>query len=215
MQKRILITLPRSDEVTEYLYTFSVPIIDFCKKKSITLNKLEGPDATKKNFEKIFSKINFKMILFNGHGSVNSITGHKEEPLIQASINEQLLKNKITYARSCWAVSGVGQQAMKENKFGCFIGYKLPFMFYADSTRATNPIKDHITRIFFDTSNLVPLAFLKNLTAKDAQENSRRAMLKAMNKALKKRDKDSYAIATALWNNYSCQVLLGNPEAKL
>ncbi|GBE20043.1 hypothetical protein BMS3Abin17_00775 [archaeon BMS3Abin17] len=35
MEKGLLITLPRSDDATEYLSNFSKPIIDVCSKNSI------------------------------------------------------------------------------------------------------------------------------------------------------------------------------------
>ncbi|MCF7910333.1 hypothetical protein K9L16_01520 [Candidatus Pacearchaeota archaeon] len=215
MKKRLLITLPRSDDVTEYLYVFSNPIIKTCYEKSIPIKKLEDTKVTKKNFENLLRKINFKMIVFNGHGSPDCITGYKEEPIIQVNDNEQLLRERITYARSCWVVLGVGKQSMRNNKKGCFIGYKIPFMFLMDSTRATNPIKDKIAKVFFNTSNFVPLGILKGLTGKEANENSKKAMLKEINKALRKKDKDSKAIAETLWNNYLGQELVGNPGAKL
>ncbi len=213
MEKRILITLPRSDDVTEYLSVFSSPIIDACSNKSIRLTKLEKPNKT--NFENILSKLNHKMIIFNGHGSPNIISGHKNRSIIINGSNEFLLTNRITYARSCWASSGVGESSMKKNESGCFIGYKIPFMFLIDSTRATNPIKDHIAKIFFDTSNIIPLKFIKGNSALRAHEDSKKAMLKAINKILRKKDKDSQAIAETLWNNHSGQELLGNPHAKL
>jgi len=40
MRKGILITLPKSDEVTEYLSVFSKPIIDVCSKKSIEIKSI-------------------------------------------------------------------------------------------------------------------------------------------------------------------------------
>jgi ABC-type proline/glycine betaine transport system substrate-binding protein len=43
------------------------------------------------------------MVVFNGHGSDDTISGHGGEPIIQAGVNDSLLKGRITYARSCWA----------------------------------------------------------------------------------------------------------------
>lgn len=213
MNKGILITLPRSDDVTEYLAAFSYPIIQLCSEKSISLKRIEGKEVTKSNFEKILKKIDYKMIIFNGHGSPEAITGHKGEPLIITGQNEQLLKERITYARSCWAVLGVGIKSMEKNSSGCFIGYKIPFMFLFDSTRISNPIKDNIAKIFFETSNIVPITLIKGNTAKEAHDNSKKSMLKSIKKSLK--DKESEAIAGVLWNNYMGQTLVGNSEARI
>lgn len=213
MKRGVLITLPRSDDVTEYLYAFSSPIIQLCLDKLIQIKKIENSEANKNNFEKVLKKLDYNFIVFNGHGSQNCITGHKEEPLIIVGKNEQILKNRITYARSCWAAAGVGKESMKNNSFGCFIGYKIPFMFLFDSTRISNPVKDNTAKIFFDTSNIVPFSLIKGNSGQEAHENSKKAMLKAINKALK--NKDSEAIAQVLWNNYMGQSLVGNKEAKI
>jgi len=213
MKKGILITLPRSDDVTEYLSIFSKPILELSIKKSVRIKSLKGEEVNKVNFETILKKLDYSMLVFNGHGSPNFICGHKNEKLIELGKNENLLTGRITYARSCWAVVGLGRTLV--DKKGCFIGYKIPFMFLMDSTWATNPIKDNIAKIFFDTSNKVPLALIKGHTTFEAHENSRKSMLKAIKKALRNKDKDSEAIAGILWNNYFGQEIIGDYEAKL
>jgi len=83
-------------------------------------------------------------------------------------------------------------------------------MFIINKNKITNPIKDNKAKIFFDTSDLVVLSLLKGHTVKDSNENSKKSMLKAINKNLLKEDKDSQAIAQTLWNNYSGQKAIGN-----
>lgn len=212
MRKGILITLPKSDEVTTYLSIFSKPIIDACFQKSINFKLLNNHEANKKNFELVLSKLNYKMVFFNGHGSANSICGYKNEELVRLGKNESILRERIIYARSCWSVSGLGRSCMKDSKEGCFIGYRIPFMFLINKTWIGNPIKDKTAKIFFETSNNVPLGFIKGHSAIESHENSKRSMLKAIKKLLRNKDKDSEAIAEILWNNYDGQVLLGNSK---
>ncbi|MBU4070237.1 MAG: hypothetical protein KJ646_04610 [Nanoarchaeota archaeon] len=104
---------------------------------------------------------------------------------------------------------------MKEDNKGCFIGYKIPFMFLIDKTWIANPFKDKIAEIFFKTSNKVPLSIIKGNSTNDAHENSKKSMLKAIKKRLRFGDKDSGAIAEILWNNYLGQEIVGNKFAKL
>jgi len=215
MRKGIIMTLPQSDEVTEYLKVFSNPIIEACSKFGIKLKALKKNKATKEEFERNLKTLNYKMVVFNGHGDVNCITGHKNKEIIKVGDNEEILCDKITYARSCWAASGVGESCMRKNVSGCFIGYNIPFMFLHDATRGTNPLKDKIAGIFFETTNRVPIGIIKGQTSKQADENSKNSMLKAIKKSLIKEDKDSQAIAEILWNNYSGQVLIGNSGAML
>jgi len=213
MNKGILITLPQSDDVTEYLAAFSNSLIFEIEKLDIKTKVLRKSEANRYNFEKILKSLNYNFIFFNGHGDINCITGHKQEEIIKVGQNEEILQGRIIYARSCWAAEGVGNAVVEKNNNSCFIGYNIPFMFLIDITRATNPIKDHIAEIFFNTTNLIPLLLAKGKKTNEANESSKNAMLKAIKKALLKKDKDSETIAEILWNNYSGQVLLGNSEA--
>lgn len=203
-------TLPTSDDVTEYLSIFSKQIVLECAKSNIEIKTIIKEKVTRKNVEKAIKKLDYKMLIFNGHGSLRTIQGHKNEDLIIVDENNDLLKNRITYARTCWAVMVLGEKSMKQSKEGCFIGYKIPFMFIIDKTWAGNPIKDKRAKIFFETSNLVPIGIIKGNTAKEANENSKKSMLKAINKLLMKRDRDSDVIAQTLWNNYVGQEIVGN-----
>jgi len=205
-------TLPQYEDVTEYLAVFSKPIIDECQKRNLKFRLLKKEKANRREFE-FAPEYNF--VVLNGHGSEDFITGHKDEKIIAKGENEKILFNRIVYARSCWAGAGLGKcYELKENK-GCFIGYNIPFMFLIDVTWATNPSKDKIAKIFFDTSNSVAIGLIKGKTAKESNENSRKSMLKAIKKSIIKNDDNSRAIAEILWNNYSGQVLFGNMEAKI
>jgi len=200
MKSGIIITLPQSDDVTEYLTIFSKDIINACNTKEIKIFKLHRENANRKNFEKSISSYDYSFIILNGHGGDNCVTGHKEEEILIKGDNDWLMVGRIVYARSCYAGAGLGNY-FKENS-GCFIGYELPFMFLSDKT-------DNIARIFFDTSNRVPIGLINGQTTKVANDNSKKSMLKAIKKALIKGDKDSQNIAAILWNNYEGQVLIG------
>jgi len=213
MDTHIVITLPRWDDITEYLSSFSKEIVDSCKNKQIRITTVEKERVTRKGFISSIRK-NTKMFIFNGHGAPNCICGHKDEELISLGVNDYLLKDKITYARSCWSFSELGQVCVGK-KSGCFIGYILPFQFVVEEKWVSNPLKDNTARVFFETSNLVPLGLIKGNTAINSNENSKRSMLKAMNKILKYKEKGNRAILEALWNNYYSQKLVGNGEMTL
>lgn len=213
MSVHVVMTLPKWDDVTEYLSAFSKNIYDKCKKSQILITSIEKEKVTKKTFQSSIRK-NTKMLILNGHGSPDSICGHKNEKIILLGVNETLLNDKITYARSCWAFSKLGQVCLNK-KDKCFIGYNLPFQFIIQEKWVTNPIKDNTAKIFFDTSNLVPLGLIKGSTAGKANENSKKSMLKVMNKILKNKRKGDKAIFRALWNNYDSQKIVGNEDLKL
>lgn len=214
MEKGLIITLPNYDDTTEYLFQFSKQIKKEAENKGIDLKSLEGKKATRKEFEKIVKKLDYKMLVFNGHGSEDGIKGHKEE-IVKVGKNENLLKERIVYARSCHAAIGLGRECTKSTKDGCFIGYDRPFQFLIDLKWTTNPLKDNIAKLFLEPSNLVPVSIIKGNSASDANENSKRNMLKNIKKILRNPDAQAFKIAEVLWSNYEGQVLCGNAEAKL
>lgn len=215
MNKGIIITLPRYDYVTEYISDASEDIIKEAEKRNIKVKSLPDKNATRKNFESALKKLDFKMVIFNGHGSEDAIYGHKDEIIVKCGTNADLLTERLIYARSCDAAVILGEECMKNTKDGCFIGYKLPFMLYIDSKRISNPHKDAIAPLFLGPSNLVPISLIKGNTAFQAHENSKKQILKNINKLLRKGDDESFWLAGALWNNYTGQVIIGNNSSIL
>ncbi len=215
MNKGILITLPRHDDVTEYLSAFSKEIEQEAFEKDIKLKKLKDEEAVKNIFEKSLEKLNYSMIIFNGHGTENSIKGYKDEIIVATELNENLLKERIVYARSCHAASILGKSVTIETTNGCFIGYIVPFKFWADTLYAYNPLNDNLARMFLEPSNLVPISLIKGHNTKEASQNSKRQIIKNIKKILRTKTNESAFIVEDLWNNYEGQVLLGNPSATL
>ncbi len=215
MNKGIIITLPRHEYVTDYLSISSESVIKEANKRSIKVKELKDERANEKDFEAVVKKLDYKMVVFNGHGSEDAISGHKNKPIIKSGVNDSLLKGRITYARSCWAGRVLGKKCMENDKEGCFIGYELPFMFYIDNRWSSNPHKDSIAPIFLGPSNLIPISLIKGNAALQAHENGKKQTLKTINKILKIGGNEAFLFAEKLWNNYSGQVIFGNGEAKL
>jgi hypothetical protein len=212
MKKGILMTLPRHDDVTEYLSQFSQQIEDLANEKGIEIKSLRDKEAVKVVFEKIIRSQDYKMIVLNGHGSEDHINGYKET-IIQAGMNDAIIRDRIVYARSCNAAVILGVKCTENSKEGCFIGYDRPFQFYVDIRWTGNPIKDNTARLFLESSNLVPISLIKGNSANYANENSKKQMLKNIRKIILNPDEESFKIAEALWNNYEGQVILGNEDA--
>lgn len=215
MNKGIIITLPRHEYTVDYLAISSKNIIQEAAKRSINVKELREKSANRNDFETFIKSLDYKMVVFNGHGSEDIISGHKDTPIVQAGVNDSLLKGRITYARSCFAGCVLGEKCMKNDKEGCFIGYKLPFMFYIDDRWRSNPHKDNVAPIFLEPSNLVPISLIKGNTTLQAHEKSRKQTLKTIDKILREGGKEAFLFAEKLWNNYTGQVLIGNEDAIL
>jgi|SRR3989344_3590285 len=214
MRRGIILTLPRYDVVTEYLSVFSQEIEIEAEKKGIFLKPLKEEKVNREEFEKVINKLGCNFIVFNGHGSGDSLKGDKDKVLVKLGENDSILKNRLVYARSCEAASILGRESVK-NSNGCFIGYNLPFEFYFDPEWSGNPIKDNFARPFLESSNLVPISLIKGNSALEAHERARKQMLKNIKKIIRSKTQEAFSIAESLWNNYLGQVILGNQEATL
>jgi hypothetical protein len=215
MEKGLLITLPRHDDVTEYFTKFSVYIEEEAVIRGINIKKLKDKEANKKDFEKVLSKLDYNFIVFNGHGSETTIKGYNDKIIIESGVNDLILNDRIVYARSCHAGAILGKDCVKNSKEGCFIGYKVPFRFWVDPLSFYNPLNDNVARFFLEPSNLVPISLIKGNSAKDAHENSKKQILKNIDKIIKSKRDDSLTLAEDLWNNYAGQVLIGNELASI
>lgn len=215
MNKSIIITLPRHEYAVEYLSVFSKSIVQEARNRGFKVKELKDKSANREELEAFIQNFNYKLIVFNGHGSETTITGYKDIPLVQVGLNESLLKGRITYARSCWAGCILGKESMNNDQEGCFIGYTLPFMFYIDERWRSNPSKDTVAPLFLEPSNLVPISLIKGNITLHAHENSKRQILKTIKKVLREGSEEAFLFAEKLWNNYTGQVLIGNSSAAL
>ena len=135
--------------------------------KGFLVFELPGAKANKSDFESYLNKQNIRFVMFNGHGAPDLITGYKKEVILQAGKNDNLLKGKVAYARSCYSLSILGESCVTAGADG-FVGSELPFMFVSDPTRGAHPLKDELAKLP-DPGKL--LAEKADLLAKARQNN--------------------------------------------
>lgn len=215
MQKGMIITLPDYDDATSYLSYFSKFIIEEAEQKNFKIKIIDSSELNAGSFSQIVRKLDYNFIMINGHGSEDSIFGYKSNILIKADGNADILKEKVTYARSCNAGSILGENCVKNSKKGCFIGYTLPFIFYIDNRWSTKPNNDNIAKLFLLPSNAIAISLIKGNVTLEAHENSKKQILKNIKRLLENKGTDSYRFAEAPWNNYIGQVILGDVSATL
>ena len=212
MEKGLLITRPNYDDVTEYLSIYSKKIISKAKEKGLNVFDLKGSSINMETFNDILKKLDYNFIVFNCHGNPETIFGHKNSTLIKLGQNNNTLFGRIIYARSCDVGQKLGK-SMKEDKKGCFIGYKFKFKFCIDETRISSPQSDNTAKIFLNPSNMIPKSLIKGNSAIEAQDKSKKQIAKNMKKIIQKGGPRSYL--EVLWNNLSGMVLYGNENAKI
>jgi hypothetical protein len=114
MSRILVVTNPCDDRVTEYLDTWSEKAINLAKAQPDTfVYELRDKKANQAEFIKVVEEKQPRLILFNGHGNHDFITGFGQEILIRCGENEHYLKNAIIHAMSCNAGKTLGPACIK------------------------------------------------------------------------------------------------------
>ena len=211
----LLITRPDHDPATKYLSVWSEKIIQEAKDKKHTIFDLPGKSASKKELTTRISKLNPTLVVLNGHGDDDLITGQNNEVLVKAGENEELLQKRVTYAVSCRCGKKLGSKVVK-TKGTAFIGYDDDFVFSSDRRCLSRPLEDKRAKPFMEASNHVAISLLKGHSAKEASERSKK-MFGAESQSLLSSSSDPDALQDArfLWWNMNHQVCLGEEDQKV
>ena len=212
MSQRLLVTRPEHDDTTTYLSHYAKLVIKYAKEKGVLVTDFKSGMVKKEIIGKFIEKQQPRLIFFNGHGGKDCIEGEKGEIIIKENENDELLKKKITYARSCFVAVSLGKKCSAFGKGTCFIGYEFPFQFWFDETRTTNPIKDKIASLYLEPSNELVNYLIKGNLTKTAFDKSRELMVKNMNKILKENEPGALERFKALWMNHEGQKIYGDGD---
>jgi len=213
MSKKILVTRPEHDVTTKYLSSYAKLVIKYAQEKGIFVKDFEQGNIKKQEIEMFIQKQNPKLIFLNGHGDVNCIEGDKSEIIIRQDENDEILKGKITYARSCYVASSLGKKCGEMGLSTCFIGYKFPFQFWIDETRSGNPLKDKTAELYLLPSNKLVEYLIKGNKIGIAFEKSKKLMVENMRKIKNEEEPGALERFKALWINYEGQEIYGDEEA--
>lgn len=215
MNKTLLITRPDHDITTRYLRVWSNHIIKIADEKNIKILDLDSKKANKKELESRIEKIEPSLIIFNGHGSDDCITGYENEILVQAGNNEKLLKSKIIYAVSCNSAAKLGPESIKSGALS-YIGYADSFIFFHENN-FSNPLVDKTAALFLEPSNQAAISLIKGNNSGDSSKRSKKYFSKNMRELLSSKYEsrpEFTQYAQALWWNMKHQVCLGDEEAR-
>lgn len=212
---KILVTRPEHDDTTHYLSHWSKQAIDLAEKKGITVFDLHKEQANKDKFESMIKKQNPEFVIFNGHGDVDKIGGHKMEPLVIANKNDKLLGNKIIYAHSCSSAKVLGPVAVDHGALS-FLGYDEEFVFFYDPEKITKPLQDETAKHFLGPSTEAISSIIKGNTIEVAQRRAKDLFIKNFSKMLSSEANEGDAsMARYLWWDMRHLVLCGDKEAKI
>lgn len=206
----LLITRPKYDGGTHYLYYWSQELIDQAKNASWSVYDLSKKKACKSKVSSYLRKKNPKIAVFNGHGSRSEMLGHDHEPVICKNDNEDLLVGSNVYMRACDAGSELGPSIISAGARG-FIGYNQPFIFLHQPEFESRPLEDELAKPFLDCSNQVARALIKGHSAKEAHESSIKAYQRTIRSFLNSESKNGFLLPWLL-SNYTHQICLSGNQ---
>lgn len=215
MKKVFLTTRPNHDLITTYLFHWSRLVLREAKDRGFRTSDLRGRKANRKNLESHFKKYKPKLVLFNGHGADNLVSGFENEVLVEVGKNEKILAGTIVYSRSCESAKVLGPAAVKKGTIA-FLGYKENYFLCYSQSATRRPLCDKVASLFLEPSNLIPICLLKGKPVagsfEESQEEMQRNLLFMLSNKSSLAQKDA---APYLWANINNQVVLGDGMAKV
>jgi len=214
MNKKMLITRPKHDETTDYLYCWSKEVIDAASKKGFKVLDLSGDKATRGNLENMNFKMRPSFIFINGHGDYDKVCGHDNEVLIQSG-DENDFENKIIYTLSCNSGKILGQ-SLVESGVSAYIGYTEEFSFIVDTSCSCTPLKDDFANAFKEASNIIPISLIKGNSSEDAYKKSQEIFKKHISQ-FRRSDApvgSEHIVFCLVWDMHH-QVLIGDGNIKI
>lgn len=182
MKNNLLITRPENDDATYYLSKWTEKLIKEVGGKGIGVIDLWREKANRKRFIGTVKKSNPKLLFLNGHGDVDNVGGHDEEPILTAK-DKGVVDNKIIYARSCRSGRILGN-ILTDQSGATYLGYKENFWLGYYPEKVSKPLEDERAALFLEPSNYIVHSLLKGHSAKDANIKSKILFAKNIEKLL-------------------------------
>ena len=212
MSRILLITRPKHDVTTHYLFNWAKAIIDLAIKKRVEVLDLKLGRANKKEFTSIIPRGQLCFVFLNGHGDVDCVCGYNDEILIKVGENERLLESKIVYALSCRSGRELGPKSIKAGA-KAYIGYNDDFIFVFEADKVTKPLQDFTAKLFLYPSNYIARCLLKGHTVEDSCRRSQKLFMDNIQKLLSS-EASSELVPYLFWDMRH-QVCLGNRASYL
>ena len=151
MVKTYLVTRPEHDDTTHYLSKWCEETITLARNKGLKVLDLHREKAVRKEFEERIDKLSPNLIVLNGHGDADKVTGNNKEPILVVGDNEGLLRDKIVYAISCSSAKLLGPKSIEKGTIN-YSGYDDDFIFCYDPNNITRPLSDDTAKLFLGNS---------------------------------------------------------------
>jgi len=213
MSKTYLLTRPEHDDTTYYLSNWIGLTIKSAEDKGFKVFDLRGKRASRTEVENILREFSPNLVVLNGHGDSGMVTGHDNQPIIEAGKNESLLKSKIVYAISCKSGHILGPRSIEAGATS-YTGYDDDFIFLFEPTNVSRPLQDDTAKQFLETSNLFVNSLVKGNSVQESQGKAKEMLRGSLVKFLNS-DKPDTDMVRYLWWDLRHFVSHGDQDAKL
>ena len=195
----VVFTRPDYEPVTHYLFAWSQNLVKFAKSRKWQVTDLAKSRATLTEFTAAVRNNQSELVLLHGHGNYSVITCQDEKILIQAGVNENLLKGTDTYAFSCQTGKELGPAAVKKGAKS-YIGYKEDFVYYQTECKEKNPLSDKRAARFLAPALEVSYSLLRGQSPGTAWNNSQKAFKKNIKALISSASKEVYLVRYLAWD---------------
>lgn len=209
-----LFTRPDYDPVTKYLSAWSKILIEEARAKAIEIIDLVGAKANRKEFEGRLKKKRPSLVMLNGHGNDDCVTGQDEEPLVNVGENSKVLAGCVTYAVSCNSATRLGKE-VGTHADTAYVGYEKKFSFMHTQGFFKRPEEDPAAQPFMEFSNQVVRGLIKGHTAEESVQRAKEVgelHLRKLESSLS--DPNIQMAAAFLWRDISHLVVHGRGDKK-
>lgn len=196
---KLLLTRPSYETTTNYLFAWNQKIVDTAKIKKLDITDLSKEKATKKKLTEVIMKNKPDLVLLNGHGAPDLITGQNNEILIKTGVNENILKGTDVYAFSCETGKILGPASIASGAKS-YIGYDEPFVFITTKGKERKPLEDKRAAYFLNPAIEVSLTLMNGETPMKASKKSKNAIMKTVRNLISSGKKEAYLVRYLLWN---------------
>ncbi len=214
MEKILLITRPEHDAGTRYLSRWTERIINGAKNRGVRVIDLHRQQAERKRFLGTLKKSNPNLVVLNGHGNENTVTGHDGQAILTET-DGSIANGKIIFARACRSAKILGPKLVASGVI-VYLGYKEDFWFKYNTGDISRPLEDKTATLFLEPSNHLVISLLKSHSAGEANRKSQELYKKSIERLLVEGplSEDYDNIGILFWNMMN-QVCVGNEDAIL
>ncbi len=196
----LLLTRPRYDTPTHYLFHWSSLLIDKAEKRGVKIIDLEKNKARKKKLHSYLVKQPINIVILNGHGSQEAVAGQDNEIVLSTGGNgTELLKGRLVFVRACNSGAVLGKEIITMGARG-FIGYDQPFMFLIDKDCFKDPLNDELAAPVLECSNQVGISLIKGKSASEANDDSLNKYAEAIDRYSSSQAANSFLLPILFWN---------------